>query len=220
MAAIARWGAELPGAAIDVRIGSPWALGAGLRGRRPRRCGASCGWRGRRGGRVCIAAALALALAGRRGARVGRRRRPRPRQFTVTFLDVGQGDATLLQTPDGAAVLVDGGPPGTGLAGKLRDRGVRALDVVVLTHAQEDHQGGLADVLASFDGRPAAGRRPAATTAPTIAASCRSPGPAGREVRAARAGQRFRVGRELRLRVMAAAGPDSSPTPIPTCARR
>ena len=132
-----------------------------------------------------------------------------PRQFTVTFLDVGQGDATLLQTPDGGAVLVDGGPPGTGLPGKLRDHGVRSLDVVVLTHAEEDHQGGLADVLASFDvgllldgGLPDDGadhRR--------IVSLARA---RGAQVATARAGQRLRVGRDLRLRVMSAAEPDSS----------
>ncbi len=132
-----------------------------------------------------------------------------PRQFTVTFLDVGQGDATLLQTPDGGAVLVDGGPPGTGLAGKLRDRGVRSLDVVVLTHAQEDHQGGLADVLESFEvgllldgGLPGDGADHRRIV--SLARARRV------EVRAARAGQRLRVGRELRLRVMSAAGADSS----------
>jgi competence protein ComEC len=68
-------------------------------------------------------------------------------RFTVTFIDVGQGDATLLQAPDGAAVLVDGGPPGSGVASRLRSAGVRSLDVAVLTHAQLDHQGGLEAVI-------------------------------------------------------------------------
>ena len=73
-----------------------------------------------------------------------------PRQFTVTALDIGQGDATLLQVPGGAAVLVDGGAPGMGVAARLHEHGVRSLDAVVLTHAQEDHQGGLAEVLEEF----------------------------------------------------------------------
>ena len=57
--------------------------------------------------------------------------------------------------------------------GKLRDHGVRSLDVVVLTHAQEDHQGGLAEVLEAFAVGccwTAGCRR----TVPTTGASCRS----------------------------------------------
>ena len=69
--------------------------------------------------------------------------RHHPRNFTVTFLDVGQGDATLIQAPGGFAALVDGGPPEADVASELRARGVTRLQVVVLTHAQEDHQGGL-----------------------------------------------------------------------------
>lgn len=73
-----------------------------------------------------------------------------PGRFTVSFLDVGQGDAILLQTPAGSSVLVDGGPPAGGIVSKLRAHGVEALDLAVLTHAQEDHQGGLEPVFRSF----------------------------------------------------------------------
>ena len=45
----------------------------------------------------------------------------------MRFLDVGQGDATLIQHPDGAAVLFDGGPPEAGVARLLRRAGVRRL---------------------------------------------------------------------------------------------
>jgi competence protein ComEC len=124
-----------------------------------------------------------------------------PRQFTVTFLDVGQGDATLVQAPGGLAVLVDGGPPEASVAAKLRAHGVTRLDLVVLTHAQEDHQGGLEEVLTGFpvdlllDGaNPSDGpdhRRIVALAH-------------GRAVRVipAAAGQRFRLGRFLRLDVL------------------
>ena len=44
-------------------------------------------------------------------------------------------------------MLVDGGPPEADVVGKLRSAGVRSLDLVVLTHAQRDHQGGLDAVL-------------------------------------------------------------------------
>ena len=208
VAAVARWGAELPGAAVGVRIGSSAMLAAVYA------VGAAATWAlvliaaRRQGGRLAIAAALVVAVAA--GAALAARGAPAaPTRFTVTFLDVGQGDATLLQTPDGATVLVDGGPPGTGLPAKLRDRGVRSLDVVVLTHAQEDHQGGLEEVLASFDvgvlvdgGLPDDGSEHS-----RIVALARA---RGVEVRAARAGMRMRVGRHLRMRVHFAAAADSS----------
>jgi competence protein ComEC len=70
-----------------------------------------------------------------------------PGDLTVRFLDIGQGDATLIQHPDGAAVLFDGGPPEGGVTRLLRRAGVRRLAVVVATHASRDHHGGLVDVL-------------------------------------------------------------------------
>jgi competence protein ComEC len=71
---------------------------------------------------------------------------PPPGRLRVTFLDVGQGDATLLQ--DGAAaVLVDTGPPGAPIVALLRHAGITKLDALVVTHAQSDHDGGAAAVL-------------------------------------------------------------------------
>jgi competence protein ComEC len=74
-----------------------------------------------------------------------------PRALTVRFLDVGQGDATLIQSPDGTAVLFDGGPPEAGATRLLRRAGVRRLAMVVATHASRDHHGGLREVLEQFD---------------------------------------------------------------------
>jgi competence protein ComEC len=73
-----------------------------------------------------------------------------PGTLTIRFLDVGQGDATLIQHPDGTALLFDGGPPEAGTARLLRRAGVRRLAVVVATHASRDHHGGLVEVLARF----------------------------------------------------------------------
>lgn len=67
------------------------------------------------------------------------------RTLTVTAIDVGQGDAILVETP-GAAMLVDGGEDGRAAAW-LRRQGKRQLDLVVVSHAHADHVGGLADVL-------------------------------------------------------------------------
>jgi competence protein ComEC len=73
-----------------------------------------------------------------------------PRRLTVSFLDVGQGDATLIQDPSGAAVLFDGGPPEARVARLIRNLGVKRLSLVVATHQSRDHQGGLHEVLRRF----------------------------------------------------------------------
>jgi competence protein ComEC len=71
---------------------------------------------------------------------------PPPDGLRITVLDVGQGDAVLLQVPEGA-VLVDQGPPEADVAAQLEELGVWKLAAVVLTHPQRDHIGGAAEVL-------------------------------------------------------------------------
>lgn len=69
--------------------------------------------------------------------------------LTVAFLNVGQGDAIFIESPEGNQVLIDGGP------GKsvLRELSAmmpfydRSIDAVLATHADQDHVGGLPDVL-------------------------------------------------------------------------
>ncbi len=73
-----------------------------------------------------------------------------PQTPTVSFLDVGQGDATLIQARDGSAVLFDGGPPEGGVVRRLRRAGVTRLSLVVATHPSRDHHGGLAAVLSEL----------------------------------------------------------------------
>jgi competence protein ComEC len=65
----------------------------------------------------------------------------------VSVLDVGQGDAILLQPRGAPAVLVDGGPYGDALAAKLREAGVARLGAAVITHDQSDHAGGILELL-------------------------------------------------------------------------
>jgi competence protein ComEC len=70
-----------------------------------------------------------------------------PAGVRISFLDVGQGDATLIQA-GGHAVLVDAGPSGDRVADLVRHEGTARLDLLVITHAQADHEGGAAEVLA------------------------------------------------------------------------
>ena len=71
-----------------------------------------------------------------------------PEGFTVQFFDVGQGDAALLTTPEGATVLVDGGPERDQVATEISALGIKRLDIVVASHPHADHIVGLPSVLA------------------------------------------------------------------------
>jgi len=73
--------------------------------------------------------------------------------FSITFIDVGQGDAALLQDPDGFTVLIDGGRPESGpkVVSHIRRANVQQIDVMVATHPDSDHIGGLIDVLEMTD---------------------------------------------------------------------
>ena len=144
MSGVAARLARVPGASVDVPSG---ALGvvviaiisalplAALRARRPKRAGP-----------VLIALVLfatvavwsrALSQAPLSG-------------LTVTALDVGQGDAWLVRTPDGATMLVDGGPDEARTIEKLRAHGVRRIDLLVLTHPHADHVDGLPSVVEHY----------------------------------------------------------------------
>lgn len=74
-------------------------------------------------------------------------------KLTVRFLDVGQGDSTLVTFPDGKNLLVDGGNNqyANRVVQDLRDAGVKTLDYVVATHPDADHTGSLDVVVNTFD---------------------------------------------------------------------
>jgi competence protein ComEC len=122
-----------------------------------------------------------------------------PGELVVSFLDVGQGDAVLLQR-DGLSVLFDTGPPGGPILRRLSEAGVGRLDLLVLTHAEADHEGMALPVIAAHRPRmvldggagwPTAVQR----TLPQALAR------AGGRAVAARAGQVLRLG-PLQLNVL------------------
>jgi competence protein ComEC len=122
-----------------------------------------------------------------------------PAGLRITFLDVGQGDATLIQRRE-ATILVDTGPPDGPVLTRLRHAGVRRLDLLVVTHAQADHDGAAAAVLRALpvalvlDGRDGVRDQPGARMATEAGR---------RHVRLvpARAGEVLRVG-AVALRVL------------------
>ncbi len=78
--------------------------------------------------------------------------------FEITFLDVGQGDAAFVRFPDGKTVLIDGGANRRGFDNGERvldpflcRKGAFSLHLLVLSHPDNDHGGGLAHILRAFD---------------------------------------------------------------------
>lgn len=77
----------------------------------------------------------------------------RGQNLRVSFFDIGQGDAALIQTPSGHTILVDGGPGNAVLdkLGRALPFWERTIDVVILTHPHADHLDGLIDVLKRYE---------------------------------------------------------------------
>lgn len=70
-------------------------------------------------------------------------------EMHVHFIDVGQGDSILIESPSGKTMLIDGGVKGAGqqIVSYLNELGINKLDIVVATHPDADHIGGLIPVL-------------------------------------------------------------------------
>jgi competence protein ComEC len=89
-----------------------------------------------------------LALAWLAAAPLGLAAQP----VRVDILDVGQGDAILIRSPEGKTALVDAGP-GNAAVARLKQLGVRSIDIVIVSHHHSDHYGGMGAVIQAFPPR-------------------------------------------------------------------
>ena len=156
--AVVRWTSALPGASLELpRFQAGWmwvsyALIFGLLWWRRQEGARRAHWLRTLAGQLPATTTLlaltgALALTGLALAQMPDGR------LHVTFLDIGQGDAILIETPSGNTALVDGGPAPSALFAALGEAlpfWTRRLDLVVSTHNDLDHLGGLAPAITRY----------------------------------------------------------------------
>ncbi len=74
--------------------------------------------------------------------------------LTVSFLDIGQGDAIYIKAPNGTDMLIDGGKKDSDILtelGKIMSVTDKEIDIMIATHPDADHIGGLTKVLENYD---------------------------------------------------------------------
>lgn len=168
IAGVARLASELPGATVPWPEGVAGALFLGaiiaagvllfrwLRGRwrafqgeRPARQLVGRGADNSRGPKwlILVVGVVAGALLLARLASTAPNPSWPPAQWAVVFCDVGQGDATVLKSGEGHAVVVDVGPEPSRVDRCLRDLNISVIDLLVITHFHADHVMGLPGAL-------------------------------------------------------------------------
>ncbi|MDI6821473.1 MAG: DNA internalization-related competence protein ComEC/Rec2 [Actinomycetota bacterium] len=125
-----------------------------------------------------------------------------PKDFTVTFFDVGQGDAALIRMQSGENILIDGGEAPSGMRRSLAARGIRKIDLLVLSHPHADHLGGLTEVIEGFEvGMVLDGGQP--HTSHLYKEFLTTINQRGIRYRLARMGQEFEIGsKERKLKIL------------------
>ena len=73
--------------------------------------------------------------------------------MTVSFIDVGQGDCTLVYSPDNGVILVDSGEADKAqtVINYLKSLGIETIDYCVVTHPHSDHMGSMAQIMSEFN---------------------------------------------------------------------
>lgn len=74
-------------------------------------------------------------------------------EMKIHYIDVGQGDSTLIETPNGKRILMDGGPPEAGdkVLNYLKRNRINRIDLVIATHPDIDHIGGLIAIIKKIE---------------------------------------------------------------------
>ncbi|WP_425801127.1 ComEC/Rec2 family competence protein [Desulfitobacterium sp. Sab5] len=74
-------------------------------------------------------------------------------KLRVSYIDVGQGDSSLIQLPNGKTILIDAGEndQGNKVVSYLKSQGIKRLDVTIWTHPHSDHIGGADVITNAFD---------------------------------------------------------------------
>jgi competence protein ComEC len=72
------------------------------------------------------------------------------KDIAVTYLDVGQGDSSVIELSDGKTMVVDTGRTGRETASFLKYRGKKTIDALILSHVHSDHTGGLDYLIKRF----------------------------------------------------------------------
>jgi len=123
---------------------------------------------------------------------------PVPHALSVSFLDVGQGDAIFIESADGVQILIDGGADGSVLReiGKKMPLWDRTIDAVVATHPDKDHIGGLVDVFERYEVRHFIEPGVENDTTPTLALMRAVQNESGVLTAIARRGMRLQLGND------------------------
>lgn len=71
-------------------------------------------------------------------------------ELTITYLDVGQGDSSVIELSDGKTIVIDAGRSGRETSSFLKYRGKKTIDAIILSHVHSDHTGGLDYLIKRF----------------------------------------------------------------------
>ena len=146
---VAQWAASLPGAIAPIPTGWEGVAALGLLAALSvviTKMARMNGHQWRRSRRLPRVIAVALVIVGAIFI-VAHARGRLPADWLLVACDVGQGDALLLRSAAGSTVLVDAGPEPSAVDRCLADLDVDQIDIVVLSHYDSDHIGGLAGAL-------------------------------------------------------------------------
>ncbi len=123
--------------------------------------------------------------------------------MSVHFIDVGQGDSTLIISPKGDAMLIDAGNNGVGddVIAYMKKQGIEKLEVLIGTHPDADHIGGLDTVIYEYDVESFYMPRKSHTTK-TFKDVLLAAKEKGLKIKEAKIGETFMIGEEVKCEIL------------------